>query len=66
MWENEKVSVKILERILNVPFFADDFHFYVNFSLYLAIFILMIQNSVRENKNPYVNKFYFLCVKSLG
>ena len=66
MRENEKVAVKILEKNWNVPFFADVFQFFVNFSLYPAIFILMIQNSVRENKNPYVKKFDFLCVKSLG
>ena len=66
MRENEKVAVKILEKILNVPFFADVFRFCVNFSLYPAIFILMIQNSVRENKNPYVKKIDFLCVKILG
>ena len=66
MRENEKVAVKILEKIINVPFFADVFQFCVNFFLYPAIFILLIQNSVRENKNPYVKKIDFLCVKTLS
>ena len=34
MRENKKVAVKILEKKLNVPFFAEVFQSCVNFSLY--------------------------------
>ena len=61
--ENEKVAVKFLEKIINVPFFTDVFQLCQFFS-FSAIFILMIENSVREFKNPYVKKYDFLCVKT--
>ena len=46
MRENKKVAVKILKKTFKVPFFADVFQFCHFF--YLAIFILLIQNSVRQ------------------
>ena len=54
---------KILEKSLGVPFFAGIFQFCLFFWC-LAVFVFLIQNSVRETKKLCVKKFNFVCVKN--
>ena len=71
-WKKTKIACvktkkwpwKFLKKSLKVPFFADIFQFCYNFFSYPAIFILLIKNSVRENKTLYMKKFNFLCMKT--
>ena len=63
MREYEKVPIKNLEKILNLPFFADVFQFWVYFFLYPTIFKLLIQISVLKNKTLSVKNLIFCAWK---
>ena len=71
-WKKTKIACvktkkwpwKIWGKSLNVPFFANVFQFCDNFFRYTPVFILLIRNSVRENKNLCVKKLIFVGVKT--
>ena len=61
--EIKKWPWKIWGKSLNVPFFANVFQFSDDI-FRTPVFLLLIQNSVRENKNLCVKKLIFVGVKT--
>ena len=63
MRENKKVPVKKSWKIIKCTFFWRHFSILCLFFWYLAVFVFLIQNSVRETKNLCVKNFNIVCVK---